>query len=1315
MAELEIAEIIPPKKTRPHWLRFTLIGLSLFLLILFLTAFYSFNYFGERFLRKFLQEKIYAASDSLYRVDFRKMNLNIITGKLIIDSFELSPDTLRYRQLKAEGRINKSLYHVSFASLIIDRIHFWQIYRLKRINFRQVILQRPILSIVAFPDTSTARHSRWRVIYEDIYPAVSKFFNDFHVDSVKVNRGLLLSSFRHKTGKLNTGEYEFSSVLRDVSVNPFSYYNHERIFYSKAVEFKIHSFEYNLADSLYLLKAEEIGFSFTKSVLYGKNISLKPIFQTLRRKGVKAGDFFQIDLPDFRIRGINLTQALNERKVDITSIQLGDVSFKVFSNKPVIRKENSSKSKKKILIANLYTVIARDLLHVKIDSLSVQSASFDFYANIQDQSPELSIRKADIDLYHFLLDSIAHKDKSRIFYAKNIELTLHGLSLHLRDGIHSINAGRIYFSTLKSLIEVSESTIRPDKAKNKIRSVNQRNTISLFLPRLAFTGIDLKHLFNDRILYFNRLKMTDPEIKYIRFHPSKKKDSRFKKPKDFFEEENEEVVYNLLKKYLRVIRGNEIDLSNGYMCFATDQSGAEKVVASGNFNLTMQHFLIDSVQGMNQQGYFYSQDFDLNILQPTFDSPDSTHHFRADQIHIATVDSLIEGFNLSYSKTANPTPFLNSRQKLESFAINFSLKKLMITGLNHKKLFMDKKLKADVILLQDPVLHAKAEADKSSYGPPETIEKAGSGDFVHDFEIKHMRIKHGSFSYDGYDERRASFFSLKDIDFAVLNAFVHIPDKGRNNGLIRFDSMQISVFPFRAVVADSSYLLECQSLEIYSYPVNILAKGLTIIPLKTVGMESKHKKVFYASIPELKLNGFYFDKAIFEKKWMLDHIAVNNPSIMIGLNSGDSGKKGISTKINLPPMMKKFEIATMSVVNANADIKIANKNGTKSWLLNGVNLDIAHFLVDSLTQANPGKTPLFNSNDLTFFSRGFSWISTDSMYTCSMTGFGFSTLKNNIFIDTVSVIPRYSRADFSRKIGYQADRLQLMIPHTRIERCNFRKILSDFSLHAGRLELQGLVVEDYRDKRMPFPEWQRPLMPCQAIRKIKFPMLIDTIALVNAYASYEEQTRDEPGRIFFDRMNAIITGFTTDSTLRLTNPYLEINFNGYLMGKAQLETYLRIPLDNENDTLYCNAKLGELHLTDINPVISRLLPVNILEGVATKTVINFIHANHDYSTGEMNLFYNDIKIKLEGTNSDWQENFEKRLLSFAANTILDFKSNPNYNGKFRTGIIYFERDKSKGFINFLWKSSLSGIKSSFGLNSKQQKNWRKLQKKTRQN
>ena len=58
--------------------------------------------------------------------------------------------------------------------------------------------------------------------------------------------------------------------------------------------------------------------------------------------------------------------------------------------------------------------------------------------------------------------------------------------------------------------------------------------------------------------------------------------------------------------------------------------------------------------------------------------------------------------------------------------------------------------------------------------------------------------------------------------------------------------------------------------------------------------------------------------------------------------------------------------------------------------------------------------------------------------------------------------------------------------------------------------------------------------------------------------------------------------------------------------------------------------------------------------------------------------------------------------SFLANTFVINNKSPN--GKnLRVGEIYFERDKQKSIFNFLWKSLLSGIKPSLGINEKNKK------------
>jgi len=1282
-------------KKRSHWLRNTFFIVSGLFILGFWGLFFSFNYFGDKLLRKYLQEKVLIASKGLYQIHFSRMNLNILNGNISLKDFELFPDTLVYQRLKSEGKINKALYKLSVSSMSIHRLHLILAYRQRRLIASELKIVRPKIWILAYPDTLRVRKNRFNLIYEDIYPLVRQVFNDFHIDSVKVEHGNMLSSGTPSPGRIFHGEYEFSASLRNVSINAFSYYNKQRVFYSTDIDLIIHNFEYSLADSLYFIRAGEVGFSLTRSRLYGKNLSLKPNFRKKQLYQIHNGDFYQLSLPSFSIDGINLYEALTDRKVQVGKVKLEKFSLQVFRNSQAEADHRPGhKRKKKIRVADLFTVISGELKSVAIDSVLLKKASFEFFQKPSDPNPEMRIAEVNLSLSGFLLDSLAYRNKEKIFYSSDIDLELNDFSLMLRDQIHTLNASRIRFSTLQKRIEVQDAIISPDQIRNMQMGLEKKNTVSFLLPGMVFYQIDLKKVFNRRILDFDRLVVNEPDLKFIQFHKPKNMDPRFGKPKDFFEEENNEVIYDLLKKYLFLIRGNEIRIARGFFEFDHNFEGIDKKMISASFDLQIQDVLIDSAHGMNQQGYFFSRDFDLDVHSLNYLSPDSLDHFRASRIHVATRDSLIEAFDLGYIRTVRPV--MEVRQsKIQALSIDFSLQKLLLTGLNHKKLFLDKVLKAREILFDNPVLRVKAEKPKAGSemmaGPamkkPETP--------VRTFEIVRMKVKKGSFSYDGSEDLKATYFSLRDIDFGLLNAMVHIPEKGAHDGLIRFDSLQLSVFPFRAVIADSAYALECKSLHVFSYPVNITAEGLRLTPLKDFDPHFP-EMLITTDVPLLKLTGFYFDRAIFDKTWLFDQIEAVNPVVSA---EWKKEKRSSGGGMQLPSLMKSLKISSILVSNAGVGLKIHANDSVSSYRLKGVRLNVTNFALDSLIRSRPDPSHLFNAEDISLSARGFSWVSGDSLYAFSLGGFGLSTRSKKAWFDTLSMLPRYSKAEFSQKKGYQTDRMEVRIPRIELDRLDYLKLLHDSILRAGSLSIKGFDFQDYRDKRLPFPEWQRPLMPLQAIDKIRFPFMIDTVRAENGFAAYEEQTGDEPGRIFFDSLAFLLCNFTNRPTVDAS---MDVHSTSRLMGKAPIDARFHFLLEHPRDSFTFIANMGALNLRDINPMLSKLMPVTIRNGIADKTQIRYFHANDSLSRGILDLQFRNLDISLDPTREDFLHKMQMTLETILVNWILT-DNNPNDEGKFRQGIICFDRDMQKGFFNFIWKSTLSGIKSSAGFNTKAQR------------
>jgi hypothetical protein len=126
----------------------------------------------------------------------------------------------------------------------------------------------------------------------------------------------------------------------------------------------------------------------------------------------------------------------------------------------------------------------------------------------------------------------------------------------------------------------------------------------------------------------------------------------------------------------------------------------------------------------------------------------------------------------------------------------------------------------------------------------------------------------------------------------------------------------------------------------------------------------------------------------------------------------------------------------------------------------------------------------------------------------------------------------------------------------------------------------------------------------------------------------------------------------------------------------------------------------------INPVLKPLTGITIRRGVAEQFDLPEFYASGHGATGTMELRYSDLQIRFEPQRSDPFHRIEKGFLSEGANLLLPL-GNPGNNGRTREGIIWQQRDTTRGIFNFIWKSLLSGIKSSAGIETKEQKMIRK--------
>ncbi|MEI6886068.1 MAG: hypothetical protein WCO02_16370 [Bacteroidota bacterium] len=1309
-----------PKKHRLLKILIRLVsGLIILIALLILAVYISFNFFGTKILREMMQRKIYASSQGLYSIDFSDIKINIFTRDISILDFSLIPDTAQYRKMKLQGTAKKNLYKITYQRLHLHKLNFRELYANRAIHLRQMSIARPEILLMGFPDTLTSKKGSFKNVYEDVYPLASQIFKEIQIDSIYVERARISSAKEGKPGKQSLGQYEFSAILRDVSINPFSYHNKQRVFYSRDIDFIIHNVKYSLSDSLYFLQAEDIGFNLVKSRIWGKNIELRPNFNSKRVSHSRQGTFIQLDLPEFSIQGINLYQALTEQKVHLKKIALDLARLKIFHNTSeeamAARLDPERRKKRKpINKADLYTVIAGQLKSVQIDTLLINNASLDFFKTLDAGNPELRVADMDIAVAHFKLDSISGKQRNRIFYAKDLELNLHDIILKLRDQIHVINAWHVYISTRKKMVDIEDAMLYSDEAKNLANEDSRKNTISVMLPDLQFNNIDLLKVFHKQDLEFSNLIVESPDVHFTKYKKAVKKEGRFRNPQDFFAESNNDVIYDLLKKYVNSIDGDSIIVKNGYLDFHQNIDSVDQKISSGSFDLKMFDFVIDSTHGMNQQGYFYSRDFDLDVKSFTFCSPDNLKHIKVSRAHIATKDSLIEADSISFIRTLEPEA--HEGFKKSNTSVTFTVDNVFLQGLNHKKLFLEKVLQANLLMLMNPRISLKAGDPVKITPVPEDEGLAASQELVKFLKISKLYILKGDISFDALERTKSSYFKLKDIDFSVQNLFMKLPDRGKKNAAMRFDSIKLSVKPLRMIVMDSTYEILCDNISLNNYPLDIEAEGIHILPLSAGSKRSKGKSSVTATIPKLKINDFYFDKALFESNWIVGSIIVSNPEAEVSIISR-KGKQQGTAKIPLAFPYKSstgsFRIDSILIKNARTKLHLGNENGVKDYLLDDLQVSVLGFLLDSLNQEGKPGVPLFNAADISISAKGMDFILNDSLYTAGFKRVSLSTGKKNLRVDSISLKPNFSREEFYKVLGYQMDIFTLSMNRIELYNLDFQKLVSQKSIYARSVAISNPVTEVYRDKRVPGRKLNKKYLFPTLIRNIPITLTIDTIKFNNGRARYEEQTGDEPGHVFFSRMNVVVNNLTNDSAALKKNRIMSVDGNSRLMDKGHAQAHFRFDLVNPRDSMWWFATIDSVDLREINPMLTKLLPVRISHGFLNKAKITMVNANDATAVGNIQVNYRNLYIQLDLFAKGSFKKIKNELLTDVANAFLP-DDNPDYNGRFRDGIIYFKRDTTKAFFNYIWKSTLSGLKSTVGFNSPEQKEIKKnLRRKAR--
>jgi hypothetical protein len=293
-----------------------------------------------------LKQAVINSSDSLYRIEYKNLDVNPINGNLKLVEFKLIPVMEVYEKLKSEKKAPDNIYQLEVDALIIRNANAKEAVSTKKLNVKDIIIDHPKLIITnnrqAYNDTVTVARKK-----KTPYELIKDIFSELKINTIALKD--VDFTFINESNKPSkqTSLRNLDITITDLLIDSLSSQDSSRVYYTKNVALNIKNYQIATPDSLYFVKVDDLNFSTNKNLLSLKNVRLEPRLSKVafhKKTGI-AKDRFDLSFNDILIKDMDFDLFLKQQKLYARSLAINNAKVDVYNNNAYkkIKKDKTGK------------------------------------------------------------------------------------------------------------------------------------------------------------------------------------------------------------------------------------------------------------------------------------------------------------------------------------------------------------------------------------------------------------------------------------------------------------------------------------------------------------------------------------------------------------------------------------------------------------------------------------------------------------------------------------------------------------------------------------------------------------------------------------------------------------------------------------------------------------------------------------------------------------------------------------------------------------------------------------------------------------
>ena len=412
--------------------------------------------------------------------------------------------------------------------------------------------------------------------------------------------------------------------------------------------------------------------------------------------------------------------------------------------------------------------------------------------------------------------------------------------------------------------------------------------------------------------------------------------------------------------------------------------------------------------------------------------------------------------------------------------------------------------------------------------------------------------------------------------------------------------------------------------------------------------------------------------------------------------------KEFSMEIDSLYFNKSFTEIQFSLSKLVANLQKAHFQSSKAG---NFNLERLRFGVSNLKMELLSKN--LNVNYQNFFIQLIkpSMITKDGLYTLSSEQISIDEEHKSLFLTKVSIRPKLDNNSFAHHFKYQQLRAEINIDKINFANINYDKLIHQKAIIADTVYIEGVHADLYKDKNLPLNRKLYPKYLARQIFGIKKPLKLGVAIIKDVDIAFSvRQTNGRLSAIDITNINGRL------ENIQNKNPdeRLKLSATGRVHNSIPFD--VTILFDYSTDQFSYKGRIFKSDLSSISTVVRSFAPVKIEKGFLESIKFKG-YASATDSRGSMLFLYKDLDLEIESNNKEKEKEFQKFVLSLAANTYI-YSNNPVKSDVAPRRVNYYiKRDRNKGFLHLLIQSLIQGIRETVIPSKENRKSYRKIKKK----